>query len=1127
MGLFQKSIINKYLKNLDTEKVNKAFEYFKKFFGNKARLANIMQLKEENYQEGFLREIFVQTLGFTINPDENYNLTTEFKNQKDSRKADGAILEWKQGVATPCAVIELKSTKTKDLESIKEQAFGYKVNQPDCKYVITSNFQSLRFYIDNATEYEEFNLFEMGSTKDCNHLFQKFYLLLSCKSILSHLPEKLKQETKFHDEQITAKLYKDYKTFKNRIFDYLVSGNPEYDKLTLFKKSQKLLDRFLFILFAEDSGLIPPNAISKIVEQWKQLQELEKNDTLYSRFQLFFSHLDKGHIYKQWGEIPAYNGGLFRYDEILDNPNLKLPDGLLQNNLPVLSAYDFGSDVDVNILGHIFEHSLSEIEEMEQEITSQKFETFETLKISKRKKDGIFYTPKYITKYIVENTVGALCNEKKTELQIKGLLIDDTYYNKTNKGLQPLAQKGKDLFETLQAYKNWLLTLKILDPACGSGAFLNATLDFLIAEHNEIDNLISELTGDKMRIFDTDKQILENNIYGVDINEESVEIAKLSLWLRTAQRGRTLSDLSGNIKCGNSLIDNPEVAGEKAFDWEKEFPHIFNPQVKEKVYQKLPESKPDYAKLIKEKAKKAEDLAKEALEISKQVYEYAEKINVANEPIAPYGIKKGGFDVVLGNPPYVRQENINKTEKDYLSKHYEVGNGIADLYIYFYNLGINLLKQNGILGYITPNKWFKAKYGFNLRNFIKQFHIIEINDFFELRIFQDASTEPQIIIIQNNKSSANFNYYPISSTAQFIAAQVKPSVIEKNNLNSDSWILAKNNNNAILEKIYRNTISLIEYTNNGIEYGIKTGLNKAFIINEATKDKLLKEDPRSAELIKKYVSGTDIEKWNLKTREKQFFINTYYDIDIEEYSAVYKYLLQFNNELEKRQDKGKSHFNLRACSYYEKFETPKILYIHTAVNHKFYYDTENYYINNSCYFITNADKFIACWLNSRIFDYLKRLIFVAYGDATDKGRAKLDYNKMVNIPIPKLTEPEKQPFYEKADQMLFLNKQLQTEKQNFINTLKEEKHLEKITKTLENFNDLDFEGLKKEIGKQKARFVLGQETNEWREYFNTAKQKANELQSQINQTDKEIDRMVYELYELTEEEIEIVENATK
>jgi len=175
----------------------------------------------------------------------------------------------------------------------------------------------------------------------------------------------------------------------------------------------------------------------------------------------------------------------------------------------------------------------------------------------------VFYTPKYITKYIVDNTVGKLCAEKKTEL---GLDIDFDVqdYQKSNGSVNAI---GKDLFHTLESYKEWLLQLKILDPACGSGAFLNQALTFLIEEHKNIDDLISELTNTPLRLFDTDKAILENNIFGVDINDESVEIAKLSLWLRTAQKGRKLSNLNNNIKCGNSLIDDPAIAGDKAFNW--------------------------------------------------------------------------------------------------------------------------------------------------------------------------------------------------------------------------------------------------------------------------------------------------------------------------------------------------------------------------------------------------------------------------------------------------------------------------------------------------------------------------------------------------------------------------------
>jgi len=1143
MSIFQKSVVNKHLKNLDTDKVNKAYDKFQKFYGDKLRLHNIMQLKEENYQEGFLREIFVQVLGYTINPDNDYNLTTEFKNQKDSRKADGAIL--KDGNAI--GVIELKSTKTKDLESIKEQAFGYKVNQPNCKYVITSNFQNIRFYIDNATEYEEFNLFDLSKDR-----FKILYLLINKESIFNNLPDKLKQETKFHDQNITEKLYRDYQAFKDRIFEFLVSGNPQYDKLTLFKKSQKLLDRFLFILFAEDSGLIPPNAVSKIIEQWKMFVENDEQVSLYSRFQKFFTHLDKGHVYKQWGEIPAYNGGLFRYDEILDNPELVLPDGLLQNHTSLLSAYDFGSEVDVNILGHIFEHSLSEIEELTAQLQG---ETTDKTK-SKRKKDGIFYTPKYITKYIVENTVGTLCNEKKTELQIKGLLIDDTYFVRTKHALSPqkFNPKGKDLFETLQSYKNWLLTLKILDPACGSGAFLNQTLDFLIAEHKEIDNLISELTGDKMRMFDTDKQILENNIYGVDINEESVEIAKLSLWLRTAQKGRALSDLSGNIKCGNSLIDDPEVAGEKAFNWEKEFPHVFNPEIKEKVYQKMPESKPDYLKLVKDKSKEAQEkaeqaakLSKEAMEISKQVYQYAEKIQTVNEPSMPYGLKKGGFDVVLGNPPYVRLETMKETSEALSKMQYQTFEKRGDLYVLFVEQGFNLLKPNGIISYIMPNKWIQAGYGKALRVYLLRYELQKLIDFGDLQIFEGATTYPCIFVSRKSAPIPEISVSTLSKVHEndfeVNVAAIK-QVFKSGSFSGDTWIISSNNDQILLEKLNSKFKSLSEFVGGEANYGIKFGLTEAFLIDNVTKERLISEDINSAKIIGTILRGRDLKRYGgFTSTDLDNIILAYYGsykIIETEFIAIHKHLVQFEDKLRKRgqcngskqtDEKpylGQHHWleldNNPSWNYLNLYAKPKIMYQTFQVKPCFIYDEQGLYCNNSMWIIPTDNKALLAILNSKMGWWL----ITKYCTQIQNGY-QLIWKYFGQIPVANTSTD----LASKADLMLSLNKQFQTEKQNFINSLKEEFSSTSghapltITKKIDTFNELEYDAFKKELLKQKVKISLGNENNEWREYFNTTKQTVNELQAQINQTDKEIDRMVYDLYELTPEEIAIVENSVK
>ncbi|NOX85501.1 MAG: N-6 DNA methylase, partial [Chlorobi bacterium] len=554
MPLFQKSVLNKYLKEQDKAVVQTAYDRYRRYFHNPDIQENIRLSKEEQFQEGFLRELFVKVFGYVLNPMPEYNLTTEYKNEKGSKKADGAILRDGKAIG----VIELKSTKTKDLESIRQQAFDYKSNQTACVYVITSNFQKIRFYINDAVEYEEFDLFILSPER-----FEILYLCLNSKNLLADIPLKIKNDSLLEEEKITKKFYADYSQFKKELFEDMVSrnmGKEGITKLLLYKKSQKLLDRFLFIFFAEDRGLLPPNSISRIIRRWNVLKEEDAYKSLYEIYKQYFGYLNKG----RKGKVPAddiheYNGGLFLPDKVLDK--IEIGDEVLLKHTSKLTNYDFDSTVDVNILGHIFEHSLNEIESTTAELEGVDFDK----QRSKRKKDGVYYTPKYITKYIVDNTVGKLCEEKKAKLGI----AEDEYRPNRKK------ETKKRLLAKLEEYRKWLLELTICDPACGSGAFLNQALEFLINEHRFIDELNARLLGSAIIFQDVENQILEKNLYGVDINEESVDIARLSLWLRTAERGRKLTTLNKNIKCGNSLIDDPEVAGDKAFNWAEEFPEVF------------------------------------------------------------------------------------------------------------------------------------------------------------------------------------------------------------------------------------------------------------------------------------------------------------------------------------------------------------------------------------------------------------------------------------------------------------------------------------------------------------------------------------------------------------------------
>ena len=304
-------------------------------------------------------------------------------------------------------------------------------------------------------------------------------------------------------------------------------------------------------MFAEDKGLLPAFTVKTTINTWK---DTGKNGTVLQVFQALFKELNTGNSKKN---IFAYNGGLFLPDEIIDN--LVLPTGnTLETYLLFLEAYDYKTEVDVLIFGHIFEQSLNDLDEMKalaenpelaKNAMSAKF-TASGSGVSKRKKDGVFYTPQYITRYIINNTIGVYCENKRRELGI--------FEGKTT------------TIEALNEYRNWLLSVTVLDPACGSGAFLSETLSFFIEEHEALDQRVAGVTGQPIFYKDYSLEILENNIFGVDLNEEAVEISKLSLWLRTAKKGRPLSNLNNNIKVGNSLIDDKKI-DKKAFNWKREF----------------------------------------------------------------------------------------------------------------------------------------------------------------------------------------------------------------------------------------------------------------------------------------------------------------------------------------------------------------------------------------------------------------------------------------------------------------------------------------------------------------------------------------------------------------------------
>ena len=243
--MFQKSIIEKYLSKLDANLLHEKYEKYCANYKNETKIANIRAVKEEQYQEGFIRDVFCSVLNYTIKPEPDYNILTELKNEtknkNNARKSDGAICE-ENNESRVRAVIELKGTDTTDLDTVARQAFDYKSHHENCNYAIVCNFERLRLYVETQIEFIEFNLFTLTFEDFCI-----LYLLLELNQLKNDIPLKLKHETLSEEKQITDNFYADYSTFKRSLFEDMIEKNPQIDKLVLFKKTQKILDRILFV----------------------------------------------------------------------------------------------------------------------------------------------------------------------------------------------------------------------------------------------------------------------------------------------------------------------------------------------------------------------------------------------------------------------------------------------------------------------------------------------------------------------------------------------------------------------------------------------------------------------------------------------------------------------------------------------------------------------------------------------------------------------------------------------------------------------------------------------------------------------------------------------------------------
>ena len=761
-------------------------------------------------------------------------------------------------------------------------------------------------------------------------------------------------------------------------------------------------------------------------------------------------------------------------------------------------------------------------------------------------KDGSFFTPGFITMYMCRETIRRAVVQKFNDAKgWKCETLDDLY------------EKIEDRDEANEIINS----LKICDPAVGSGHFLVSALNEILAIKNDL-NLLQDREGRRLKEYElevvndeliiTDEEgelfeyhfaskesqrvqealfhekqtIIENCLFGVDINQNSVKICRLRLWIELLKhayykspnsqqrhhsskksplhpdktsprhpelvsgssevasstksplekgfRGvsnelETLPNIDINIKTGNSLISRFGLDADikdalKRSKWSIDsyrvavdtYRNAENKAQKKEMERLIEDIKSDFrteiasndpkvlrlkklsdelvkhttqtsmfeqtAKEKKEWKKKSEKLTKQIKKLETEIeeiksnkiyenafewrFEFPEVLNEQGDFV--------GFDVVIGNPPYIRQEELGEI-KPFLQNHYSVYTGTADLYTYFIEQGLRLLKEDGQFNYIVPNKWTRANYGKPLRTWLQQYKITGLIDFGDLPVFEEATTYPCLLGVKNTKEPGLFTALEVEELPVYDFENLIESdgfEVDATKLQEEGWSLVPLKTQQLLEKLKQNGTPLGKYVNEQIYYGIKTGYNKAFVIDEETKDRLIEEDASSAELIKPFLAGKEIKRYQQPDAKNYLILFKNGDTkewfgNLEEdkawgkiktkYPSIGNYLEQFKAKAKARYDQGQYWWELRACDYYEEFEKSKIIYPNICKQPDFTFDEESKYTNQKCFIISLDDKFLLGYMNSKLMYFLFEMILPKLrGDFYEPS-----YVFLKEFPVPK------------------------------------------------------------------------------------------------------------------------------
>ncbi|EAI1569395.1 Eco57I restriction-modification methylase domain-containing protein [Campylobacter jejuni] len=995
------------------------------------------------------------------------------------------------------------------IENSKENLKGFLIDLTFLKDKQKSNFKNLASIY--KTFHRDFLLseFNPNDANSLNNAFYKelLYILGLCES---------KQNSKL----IIAKS-EESKEEQGTFYTAINSKLKEENFETILKLLILWLNRILFLKLIE-SNLVRFNDDKNLkFLNFKKIPDFDKLS------ELFFEVLAKEKSTRKKSEfayLPYLNSSLFEKQSIentleissLSNDlklfyykNTVLKDdkckakkgqvGLLEYLFEFLDSFDFGSDDEQSEI-------LSQKELISSSVLGNVFEKLNGYK------EGSFYTPSFITSY--------MCKESITKVVL------DKFNAQFDLDAKDISELRKSLRkEDKKAQKELLNSIKICDPAVGSGHFLVSALNAMLSIYDEL-NLFDEefylevqndeilITGRKgefieykrpktpkdkahliqQELFYTKKDIIENNLFGVDINPNSCEITKLRLWIELLKHSfyqsfddenyhdlRTLPNIDINIKCGNSLVSY--------FETGKSLNHY--PNIKERMgkYKRIVKDYKEGFYTVKSRINQeiknlkisfknfcfADKFKKEMKGFNDKCEKYSKKYGnflavddenlkffvSANLTLFDFDEKEAtkefanlkkeydnifnlesnhpfewrfefpeildddgnfkGFDLIIGNPPYIRQEEI-KELKNTLSKNYKVYKGTADIYTYFYELGFNVLKENGILSFITSNKYTRAGYGEALREFLlKNTCILKYIDLNGIKVFDSATVDTSILCFEKSKSKDNkFKYLALSNEilktcAYNIGLYKDFAEFSQNSLSKESFTFSDENTSALKAKIERIGTPLKEWYGLNIYRGILTGYNEAFIITTEKRNEILAnckdeaEKERTAKLIRKMLRGRDIKRYSYEWAGL-WVIGTFpsLKIDIEQYPALKQYLSQFLPRIEQSGEKGcrkktsnKWFETQDNIAYYEEFEKEKIVYPETTQGAYFVYDNKGIFLEKTAFFIVCENlKYLLGLLSSNLITYY----YKNFSQGCKLGTKGYQYNKhaLENLPIPKI-----------------------------------------------------------------------------------------------------------------------------